>query len=72
MFIHYDKEGDYLEIHFGKPEISYYEKIGRDVFQRRNEKDGKVRSYAIFNVLKRKQVVPKDIELEVPEISAII
>ena len=52
MFVHYNTEGDFLEIRFGKPTESYYEDIGDDIFKRIDEKTKKVRSYAFFNVKK--------------------
>ena len=52
MFVHYNTEGDFLEIRFGKPTESYYEDIGDDIFKRIDEKTKKVRGYAFFNVKK--------------------
>lgn len=66
MFVHYDAQGDFLEIRFGKATPSYYEDIGDDIFERREEKTGKVKGYAFFNVQKRKQKQPKDIEIKLP------
>ena len=68
MYIHYDPEGDYLEIRFGKPTPSYYEDLGDDRFERKDEKTGKVIGYAFFNVQKRK-AIPRDIEVELPATS---
>lgn len=34
MFIHWDCEGDLLELRFGKPTSSYYEAKGDDFFER--------------------------------------
>ena len=69
MFIHYDAEGDFLEIRFGKPSESYYEEIGDDVFERRDEKTDDVRGYAFFNVQKRKEKQPEDIEVDIPALA---
>ncbi|MBI3032606.1 hypothetical protein HYY69_03965 [Candidatus Woesearchaeota archaeon] len=66
MFIHWDQEGDYLEVRFGKPTSSYYEDVGDDIFERRDEKTNTVTGYAIFNVLKRKNAAVRDIEVELP------
>ena len=66
MYIHYDKEGDYLEVRFGPTSESYYEEIGEDTFERRDEKTGKVIGYSFFNIQKRKEKQPKDIEVELP------
>ncbi len=67
MFIHYDKEGDFLEVRFGPPTPSYYEDIGDDMFERRDEKTGNVIGYAFFNVQKRKERL-RDIEVEIPAV----
>ncbi len=64
MAIHYDPEGDYLEVRFGEATPSYYEDIGDDVFERHDEETEEIRGYAIFNVKKRKEL--KDIEVELP------
>ena len=50
MHIYYDKESDYLEIRFGAPTESHYKKIGTDTYVRIDEKTGKIRGYAIYNV----------------------
>jgi len=55
MFIHWDAEGDFLEVRFGKPTPSYYEDNGDDVFERRDEETGEVRGYAFFNFMKKKK-----------------
>ncbi len=66
MNIHYDPEGDFLEVRFGEPTPSHYEGIGDDIFERRDEKTGKVTGYAFFNVQKRKEKQFNDIEVELP------
>ena len=70
MFVHYNTEGDFLEIRFGKPTESYYEDIGDDIFKRIDEKTKKVRGYAFFNVKKRQEQQPKDIEIPLSELSS--
>ena len=65
MFIYYDTESDYLEIRFGEPTESYYEKIGPDTFVRIDEKTGEKKGYAIFNVKKNSSPL-KAIEVEIP------
>jgi len=64
MFIHFDAEGDFLEVRFGKPTPSTYDNLGNDVFERRDNSTGEVKGYAFFNVQKRKQV--QDIEVPLP------
>ena len=70
MFIHYDKEGDFLEVRFGQPTASYYENLGDDLFERRDEKTEQVKGYAIFNIQKRKESKIKDIEVELPMLAS--
>ena len=64
MHIHYDKEGDYLEVRFGKPTPSHFEHIGDGIFERHDDETKQVRGYAIFGVLKRKNSA--DIEVPIP------
>lgn len=52
MHVYYDNEGDYLEIRFGEPTESTYEKIGPDTFVRIDKKTKEVRGYAVYNVQK--------------------
>ncbi len=66
MFIHYDPEGDFLEVRFGEATPSYYEDLGMDIFERKDRKTNEVRGYAIFNVKKRKNKQLQDIEVELP------
>ena len=66
MFVHYDTAGDFVEVRFGKPTPSYYENLGDDVFKRMDEKTGKVKGYAFFNVKTRKRKEPRDIVVDVP------
>jgi hypothetical protein len=66
MHIHWDAEADHLEVRFGEIKPSYYEDIGDDVFERRDEENNKVIGYAFFNVQKRKKQVPQDITVNVP------
>lgn len=70
MHIHWDPEGDHLEVRFGKPTPSYYEEVGDDVFERRDEKTGKVMGFAFFNVQKRKAKVLQDIVVDLPAASS--
>ena len=66
MFIHWDAEGDFLEVRFGQPAPSYYEDVGDDIFERRDEETGQVKGYAFFNFMKKKTEEPQDIEVELP------
>jgi len=51
--IYYDEEGDLLEIRMGNPTPAYYEEIKDGVFERIDEKTGKIRGFAIFSFRKR-------------------
>ncbi len=64
MFIHYDSEGDFLEIRIGIPTQAYYKDLGNDIFERRDEKTKKVKGYAFFNVQKRKVKNQQDLEVD--------
>lgn len=65
MHIYYDAEADYLEIRFGQPTESHYEKIGTDTYVRIDEKSGDKKGYAIFNVKKSTSPL-KTIDVEIP------
>lgn len=68
MHIYYDTEADYLEIRFGEPTESRYEKISADTFVRIDEKTGEVKGYAIFNLRKSKKAL-KNLDINIPDIS---
>ncbi len=72
MFIHWDTEGDFLEVRFGEPTLSYYTDLGEDIFERKDEKTGELKGYAFFNVLKKKIKEPKDIVVDLPIIKSRI
>ncbi len=63
MYIHYDDEGDYLEIRVGKPKEGYFNEIGNDMFERVDEKTGKIIGLGIFNFKKRAK---KEIDFSLP------
>ena len=63
MHLHYDDEADYLEIRVGKPKEGYFNEVGNDLFERIDEKTGKVIGLAIFNFKKRTK---KDIDFSLP------
>ena len=65
LHIYYDVESDYLEIRFGEPTESRYEKIGPDTFARIDEKTNEVKGYAIFNLKKAKEPL-KTINVDIP------
>jgi len=65
MQIHYNKEGDFLEIRVGNPTTGYFNDLGNDVFERIDEKTGKIKGLAIFNFKKRTNHL-KDITVSLP------
>lgn len=65
LFVHYDEEGDFLELRLGKPRKGYFKDLGKDVFERVEEKTGKVTGVAIFN-FKKRTAKQKDIEVNLP------
>lgn len=52
MHLYYDKEGDFLEIRFGEPTESTYEKIGEDTYERIDKETKEVKGYTVYNVQK--------------------
>jgi len=65
LHIYYDQEGDFLELRIGKPTASVYNNLGNDIFQRIDEKTGKVKGFAIFNFKKRTEKL-KNIDVTLP------
>ncbi len=65
LHIYYDPEADYLEIRFGEPTPSVYEKTGPDTFMRVDEKTGDIKGYAIYNV--KKSTSLRTLNLDIPE-----
>jgi len=65
MRVHYDEEGDFLEISAGKPTKCYATEIQSGVFLRRDEETGEVKSIGILGLKKRSKTI-KDIELDLP------
>jgi len=53
MHIHYDPEGDILEIRFGTPTTCYYKELDDDISQRIDEETGEIKGYMIFSLGKR-------------------
>ncbi len=65
LSIYYDKEADLLEIRIGEPTECYFDDVGDDVFERRDEKTNELKGFAIFNFKKRTGSL-KDINLKLP------
>ena len=53
MNIHYDEEGDYLEIGIGSPEGTFVRDVAEGVFERVDEKTGKVTGIGVLSFKKR-------------------
>jgi len=51
--IHYDEDADFLEVFFGEPSSAIAEEIEPDIFIRRDEKTGEIKSLEIFSFKKR-------------------
>ena len=64
LSIHYDEEADFLELRIGKPTPSIYDDMGNDIFQRKDEKTGKIKGFAVFNFKKRSKF--KEISVPLP------
>ncbi len=65
MRVHYDEEGDFLEISVGKPTQCYAEEVEPGIFLRKDEKTGEVKSIGILGFKQRSKDL-QDIELELP------
>ncbi len=65
MRVHYDHEGDFLEISIGKPTKCYAFEIKPGIFLRRDEKTDDVKSIGIVGFKKRSKSV-KDIDIKLP------
>lgn len=63
--VHYDEEGDFLEIASGIPTRCYAEEVQPGVFVRRDEKTKKVKSIGILSFKKRTHKL-KDVEISLP------
>jgi len=53
MHVHYDKEGDVLEIRIGKPTVGYLKDLGEDVFEKIDQKTREINGFVIVNFKKR-------------------
>jgi len=51
--VYYDEEGDILEVIIGKPTISYMKDLGNEIFERIDEKTGKIKGFLIVGFKKR-------------------
>jgi len=65
LVVHYDDEGDVLEIRMGEPTESYMKDLGDDIFERRDEETENLKGFTIFNFKKRSASL-KDININLP------
>jgi hypothetical protein len=65
LHVHYDQEGDFLEISAGKPSKCYAQEVQPGVFLRKDEKTDEVKSVGILSFKKRSTRF-KDIQLDLP------
>ena len=65
MRVHYDEEGDFLEISIGKPVKCYAEEVQPGVFVRKAELNDEVKSIAILGFKERSKEL-QDVELMLP------
>jgi uncharacterized protein YuzE len=65
MNIHYDEEGDYLEIGIGSPKGTFMRDVAEGMFERVDEKTGKVTGIGVLSFKKRTENM-KDITVDLP------
>ncbi len=53
LIIHYDEEGDLLEVRSSILTSCYMEDIGDDIFRRTDKKTGELKGFTIINFKKR-------------------
>ena len=62
----FDKEGDYLEITFGKPRRGYFKEIKDDVLQRVDSGNGETLGFAFINFSKHFGDLERPEEIKLP------
>ncbi len=67
--MHYNEEGDVLEVCIGKPTESYFEEIDNGFFERIDRKTGEQRGFIILSFKKKimKSKTQQNIFLEQPQ-----
>jgi len=65
LHLYYDQEGDFLEINLGDFPASYVRDIDEGIFERIDEKTGKVVGIGVLS-FKKRTANQKDIDLELP------
>ena len=69
--LHYDAEGDILDIFFGKPAKAISEEKGDDILVRKDPHTEKILGYTILNFLKRSKKEEKGFEFSLPIIATV-
>lgn len=70
MIFHYDKEGDVLEVSFGKPRKAVSEELENDVVIRKDPKTKETIGFTILNFEKRSEKL-KGFPISIPSIKGI-
>ncbi len=65
MRVHYDEEGDFLEISAGEPTECSADEVQPGIFVRKDEATGEVKSIGVLGFKKRSGTL-NDIELNLP------
>lgn len=65
MRIYSDNEGDVLEVDIGKPTPGYCKNLGKDLFEKVDERTGKTKGFTIINFRKRTEKL-KSFDLSLP------
>ena len=65
LYIYYDGEGDFLELHVGEYTEGYFRDVGKGVSERIDEKTGKVTGVAILGFKKRTEGL-KEVKVPLP------
>ena len=65
MRIHYDEEGDFLEISVGKPIECYAEEVQPGIFVRKSEANDEIKSISILGFKQRGKNI-QDVDVMLP------
>jgi hypothetical protein len=63
--IYYDEEGDFLELHMKEYTHGYFKNLGKGIFERVDEKTGKITGVAILGFKKRTKDL-KEVKIDLP------
>ena len=65
LYIYYDEEGAFLELHMGEFTPGYFRDIDKGIAERIDEKTGKVMGFAILGFKKRTEGL-KQVQVKLP------